>query len=116
MGVREVLLAVQALPTSLPGTAQYTYNVTGTNQKMNIRGLIYANRDSADHPVTLHHTTGGAAAANGNIRWPATVVPANTLWEDCFEVGEWVLTAGDAIYIFSDSALVNVYMSGEADE
>lgn len=116
MGVRRVLIPVQALPTSLPGTAQFTYGATGNNSKMNVRLIRASNRDSAAHPVTIHHTTGGAAAANGNIIWPAVEVPANTLIKDCYDVGEMPMTAGDELFIFSDSALVNIYVSGEADE
>lgn len=116
MGVRDVLLDVQALPTSLPGSPQYTYATTNLNAKMNVRLIRASNRDSAAHPVTIHHTTGGAAASNSNIIWPAISVPANKTASECNEVGEFIMKAGDSLYIFSDSALVNIYVSGEADE
>ena len=116
MGVRDVLLPVTACPTALPGTPQYTYGATNNNSKMSVRLIRAVNRDSSAHPVTIHHTTGGAAAENGNIIWPAVSVPANTMVKDCYDVGEMVMKSGDALYIFSDSALVNFYVSGEADE
>lgn len=116
MSVRDVLIPLQALPTSLPGAAQYVYGTAGTNQKMHIRGLVIANADSAAHTFTLHHVASGGSPGNGNRRWTNCPIDPNTTYEEEYIESEWLMQAGDSIWAFSDSALVNIFLSGEADE
>lgn len=111
------LIALQQLPAAAPGTAQYTFGVVNTNARMNIRGLFLANVTGATRTITIHHTTGGAAVAASNKRWPAISIAANTIYEIGYEDGEWTMKGGDAIYLFADSATsVNVAMTGKGHE
>ena len=116
MAVRDILIPLQALPTSLPGTAQYTFGTSGTNQKMHVRGLVLANGDSSEHTFTLHHVAAGGSATNSNRRFAGIAIAANTTYEEEYLESEWIMRAGDAIFAFADDALVNIFLSGEADE
>lgn len=117
MGVRDILLPLFTLPNALPGAAQYTFGPGGTNQKMNVVGWKLVNLDTVAHTVTAHHVPSGGAAGPDNVWMPNASIPANTTWEDGYNIGEWVLRSGDSIWIWCDAAnVVNFYLAGEADE
>jgi len=113
----DLVIEEQALPNALPASAQFTFGTGGTNQKFAVRGFKVCNIDSADHMFTVHHVPNGGTAANANKRFPAIAIAANTIYEIGYDENEWILKAGDALWMFADAAnVVNVSLSGERQE
>lgn len=73
-----------------------------------------ANTDSVAHPVTIDIVPAGGSAGVARRIWPATVIPANTLWV-LDEQADYV-EAGGTVQGFSDlAAKVTVTLTGELE-
>lgn len=113
MAALRPLIETTELPTSLPGTPQYTQQVGDTNTMCAVGGLRISNTSSGTRTFTIHHVTYGGATATTNKIFDAITIAGKTTYEIGYGPSEWPLAGGDEIYAFADGSGVNLSMSGE---